>query len=159
MATIHDFSAQRLNGDDEPLSTYKGRILLVVNVASKCGFTPQYEGLETLYKTYKDQDFEILGFPCNQFGMQEPGTAEDIENFCSLNYGVSFPLFAKVDVNGLNAHPVYKFMRKEKRGLGGSTSIKWNFTKFLVDRDGKVVKRFGPQDTPAMIERHVQGLL
>ena len=159
MGSIHEYSAERLNGTDEALSTYRGKVLLVVNVASKCRFTPQYEGLEALYQKHKEAGFEILGFPCNQFGAQEPGDAGEIENFCAVNYGVSFPLFSKVKVNGPSAHPVYKFMRNEKKGLGGTSSVKWNFTKFLVDREGKVIRRFGPQDTPAMIERHILGLL
>ncbi len=159
MTTVYEFSAKRLGGKEENLSAYKGKTLLIVNVASKCGFTPQYEGLQKLYETYKDKGVEVLGFPCNQFGAQEPGDEKEIASFCSLNYGVSFPLFAKVDVNGDNAHPLYKFLKKEKKGLAGSEAIKWNFTKFLVDGEGAVVARFGPQDTPELIGRKIEKML
>jgi glutathione peroxidase len=159
MTTVHDFSARRLDGREERLASYKGKALLVVNVASKCGFTPQYAGLQKLYADNSDKGFEILGFPCNQFGAQEPGEAGEIESFCSLNYGVTFPMFAKVDVNGESAHPLFKFLKQEKKGVAGSQSIKWNFTKFLIDRDGEVVARFGPQDTPALIGRKLGGVL
>ncbi|MFZ5617039.1 MAG: glutathione peroxidase [Pseudomonadota bacterium] len=156
MTTVHDFSAKRLGGGEEKLSAYKGKTLLIVNVASKCGFTPQYEGLQKLYERYRDKGFEILGFPCNQFGAQEPGDEKEIQSFCSLNYGVTFPMFAKVDVNGATAHPLYQFLKHEKKGALGSEAIKWNFTKFLVDGEGKVVARFGPQDTPELIGRKLE---
>jgi glutathione peroxidase len=159
MASVYDFTARRLGGKEESLGAYKGKALLIVNVASKCGFTPQYEGLEALYKSYKDKGFEILGFPCNQFGAQEPGDEKEIATFCKTTYGVTFPMFAKIDVNGDNAHPLYKFLKKEKKGIAGSEAIKWNFTKFLVDRNGAVVERFGPQDTPAIIGRRLEKML
>lgn len=159
MSELYQIEAERLAGGAEKLSAYKGQVVLVVNVASKCGFTPQYEGLEALYRQYKEDGFAVLGFPSNQFGEQEPGDAEEIANFCSLTYDVTFPMFEKVDVNGADAHPLYKWLKSEKPGLAGTKNIKWNFTKFLVDRDGKVVQRFGPQDTPAVIERHIKKLL
>lgn len=159
MTTVYDFSAKRLGGKEENLSVYKGRTLLIVNVASKCGFTPQYEGLQRLYEVYKDRGLEILGFPCNQFGAQEPGDEAEIETFCSVNYGVSFPLFAKIDVNGGDTHPLYKFLKKERKGIAGSEAIKWNFTKFLVDGNGAVVARFGPQDAPELIGRRIEKML
>jgi glutathione peroxidase len=157
--SVHDFSAKRLGGAEEKLSDYKGKTLLIVNVASKCGFTPQYQGLQKLYESYKDKGVEVLAFPCNQFGAQEPGDEKEIASFCSLNYGVSFPMFAKVDVNGDGAHPLYKFLKKEKKGIAGSEAIKWNFTKFLVDGDGKVIARFGPQDTPELIGRKLEKMI
>ena len=158
-SSIHEFSAKRISGKEESLAAYRGKTLLIVNVASKCGFTPQYEGLQKLYEAYKDKGVEVLAFPCNQFGAQEPGDEKEIASFCSLNYGVTFPMFAKVDVNGENAHPLYKFIKKEKKGLAGSEAIKWNFTKFLIDGDGKVVARFGPQDTPELIGRKIEKML
>ncbi len=159
MASVHDFSARRIDGREESLAAYKGKALLIVNVASKCGFTPQYEGLQKLYEDNRARGLEVLGFPCNQFGAQEPGDEKEIQNFCSLNYGVTFPMFAKVDVNGDVAHPLWKFLKKEKKGLAGSEAIKWNFTKFLVDKEGAVVARFGPQDTPELIGRKLASLL
>lgn len=159
MTSVHDFSARRLNGVDEALSSYKGKTLLIVNVASKCGFTPQYDGLQKLYEQYKDKGVTVLGFPCNQFGAQEPGDATEIASFCSTTYGVDFPLFAKIDVNGDDAHPLYKFLKKEKKGLAGSEAIKWNFTKFLVDGEGAVIARFGPQETPEQIGRKIAAML
>ncbi len=158
-ATIYDFDVKHLDGSDAAISDYKGKVLLVVNVASKCGFTPQYDGLEALHRKYADQGFVVLGFPCNQFGAQEPGDAAEIANFCSTSFDVTFPMFQKVDVNGAGAHPLYKWIKGKKPGFAGSRSIKWNFTKFLVDRDGNVTARFGPQDTPASIDRHVAKLL
>ncbi len=158
-SSVHDFSARRIDGREEKLSAYKGKALLIVNVASKCGFTPQYEGLQKLYENNRARGFEVLGFPCNQFGAQEPGDEKEIQNFCSLNYGVTFPMFAKVDVNGDGAHPLWKFLKKEKKGLAGSEAIKWNFTKFLVDKDGAVVARFGPQDAPELIGRKLEAVL
>ncbi len=159
MAEIYDFDASALDGEAVDLGDYRGKVLLVVNVASKCGFTPQYEGLEDLYRQYKDEGFEILGFPSNQFGAQEPGDAAEIATFCSTTYGVSFPMFEKVDVNGSDAHPLYKWIKGQKKGLAGTRDIKWNFTKFLVDRDGNVVRRFGPQDKPEAIAKHVAKLI
>ena len=147
MASIYDFSAKTIEGNEQKLDAYRGKALLVVNVASKCGFTPQYEGLEALYRTFKDKGFAVLGFPCDQFGHQEPGNEDEIRNFCSLNYDVTFPMFAKIDVNGDDAHPLYKWLRTEKGGVLGD-SIKWNFTKFLIGKDGKVVARFEPKVTP-----------
>ncbi|TNE96048.1 MAG: glutathione peroxidase, partial [Deltaproteobacteria bacterium] len=135
------------------------KVLLIVNTASKCGFTPQYKGLEEVYKKHKDQGLEILGFPCNQFGKQEPGDEEEIKNFCSLTYDVSFPMFAKVDVNGNSAAPIYEYLKSEAPGVLGSKAIKWNFTKFLVDQNGNVLKRFSPQDTPEKIEKEIEKLL
>jgi glutathione peroxidase len=158
-SSVHDFSARRIDGREEKLSAYKGKALLIVNVASKCGFTPQYEGLQKLYEDNRARGLEVLGFPCNQFGAQEPGDEKEIQNFCSLNYGVTFPMFAKVDVNGDSAHPLWKFLKKEKKGLAGSEAIKWNFTKFLVDKNGAVVARFGPQDTPELIGRKLEAVL
>ncbi len=159
MTTVHDFSAKRLNGGEESLSAYKGKTLLIVNVASKCGFTPQYEGLQELYEQHRDRGVEVLGFPCNQFGAQEPGDEKEIATFCATTYGVTFPMFAKIDVNGEDAHPLYKFLKKERKGLAGSEAIKWNFTKFLVDGDGAVVARFGPQDAPEQISRKIEAML
>ena len=149
---IYQFEALDMKGTLQPLANYKGDVLLIVNTASKCGFTPQLEGLEQLYTTYKDKGLQVLGFPCNQFGHQDPGSNEEIQAFCQLNYGVSFPMFAKVDVNGSDAHPLFQYLSKEAPGLLGSKAIKWNFTKFLVDRDGNVIERFSPQTTPKEIE-------
>lgn len=159
MTVVYDFDMPRLDGSEESLETYKGKVLLIVNLASRCGFTPQYKGLEALYKDLNDQGFEILGFPCNQFGSQEPGSSEDIQQFCDLNFGVTFPLFKKIEVNGDGAAPLYQFLKKEAPGLMGTKAIKWNFTKFLVNRDGKVIKRFAPNDTPEAIRKHIEKLL
>ena len=159
MTTIADFTVTTNRGDSLELADKLGKVLLVVNTASKCGFTPQYDGLEKLYQQFKDKGFEVLGFPCNQFGAQEPGSADEIAEFCKVNFGVTFPLMAKIDVNGANASPLYDWMKKEAKGLMGSTSIKWNFTKFLIDREGNVVKRYGPQDTPASIAKDIEKLL
>lgn len=159
MTTIADFTVTTNRGAELALKEKLGTVLLVVNTASKCGFTPQYDGLEKLYQTYKDRGFEVLGFPCNQFGAQEPGNAEEIEQFCKVNFGVTFPLMAKIDVNGTNASPLYGWLKSEAKGLMGSTSIKWNFTKFLIGRDGKVVKRYGPTDKPETIAKDVEALL
>ncbi len=158
MTTAYDFSAKTIDGVDQPLSEYKGKALLVVNVASKCGFTPQYAGLEALYRKFKDRGVEVLGFPCDQFGHQEPGDEAEIRNFCSLTYDVSFPLYAKIDVNGANAHPLYQWMKEEKGGILGWDAIKWNFTKFLIGRDGQVLKRYAPTDTPEKIEKDIAAL-
>ncbi len=159
MSTAYDFSAKTLDGQDQPLADYKGKAMLVVNTASKCGFTPQYTGLEKLWEAYKDQGLVVLGFPCDQFGHQEPGDADEIRNFCSLNYDVSFPLFEKVEVNGGAAHPLWKWLKKEKPGLLGMESVKWNFTKFLIDKNGRVVKRYAPTDTPEKIEKDLASVL
>ena len=158
MSSIYDFTAKTLAGKDASLADYKGQALLIVNTASKCGFTPQYEGLEKLYETLHPKGFTVLGFPCNQFGSQEPGSEDEIGQFCQVNYGVTFPIFAKIDVNGPNAHPLYKYLTQEKRGLFGG-SIKWNFTKFLVDRAGKVVARYAPTTKPKDLEQPIAALL
>ncbi|MEA1619454.1 glutathione peroxidase [Erythrobacter sp. T5W1-R] len=159
MTTIADFTVTTNRGEELKLADKLGKVLLVVNTASKCGFTPQYDGLEKLYQQFKDQDFEVLGFPCNQFGAQEPGSADEIAEFCKVNFGVTFPLMAKVEVNGTGASPLFDWMKKEAKGLMGTTAIKWNFTKFLIDRQGQVVKRYGPQDTPASIATDIAKLL
>ena len=159
MASFYDFTVDDIHGKPVKLDRYKGKVVLVVNTASKCGFTPQYKGLEALYRKYHDQGLEVLGFPCNQFGAQEPGSESEIEQFCEINYGVTFPMFAKVDVNGDGAAPVYRFLKSAKPGLLGSEAIKWNFTKFLVDRGGKVVARFAPNDTPESIAGDVEKAL
>ena len=159
MTTAYDFTAKDLDGNEHSLSEFRGKPLLVVNTASKCGFTPQYTGLEKLYKDYGDKGLVVLGFPCDQFGHQEPGDADEIRNFCSLNYDVSFPLFEKVEVNGAKAHPLWQWLKKEKPGLLGMEAIKWNFTKFLLDRNGKVVKRYAPTDTPEKIEKDLAAVL
>ena len=155
---FYAFSAKTLQGDTVCMETYKGKTVLVVNTASKCGLTPQYEGLEKLYQKYKDKGLVILGFPCNQFGNQEPGDEKSIAEGCLLNYGVTFPMFAKVDVNGDNAHPLFKYLKSELGGWFGS-SIKWNFTKFLIDKNGKPVKRFSPTTTPESIEKYVEKMI
>lgn len=158
MPVLYDFSATSLGGQGIALSEYRGKVVLVVNTASKCGFTPQYEDLEKLYQTYKDRGFVVLGFPCNQFGEQEPGSAEDIASFCQINYGVSFPMFAKIEVNGPGAHPVFQFLKKAKPGLFGQ-AIRWNFTKFLIGRDGVPLRRFAPSTAPAKLTPHVEKAL
>ncbi len=157
--TIADFTVETNDGRPLDLAEKQGKVLLVVNTASQCGFTPQYEGLEALQRKYAERDFEVLGFPCNQFGAQEPGNAEEIASFCKLNYDVSFPLMSKVEVNGSGASPLYDWMKGEAPGLMGTRSIKWNFTKFLIDRDGKVVRRYAPNDTPASLEKDIEKLL
>ncbi len=159
MTTIADFTVEKPDGTPVDLAEKLGKVLLVVNVASKCGFTPQYEGLEELQRNYADRDFEVLGFPCNQFGAQEPGNAEEIASFCKLTYDVTFPVLKKVEVNGDNASPLYDWMKKEAPGLMGSKSVKWNFTKFLIDREGKVVRRYAPTDAPAAIAKDIEKLL
>lgn len=157
--SIYEFSAYLNSGEEVKLESYKGKVLLIVNTASACGFTPQYAGLEELYKKYKDSNFEILAFPCNQFGAQEKGSDVDIKAFCDLNFNISFPLFAKIDVNGNDAHPLYKYLTKEQKGLLGSAKIKWNFTKFLVDKEGNPVDRFAPTTKPEALEEDIKKLL
>jgi glutathione peroxidase len=159
MTTLADFTVTTNRGEELDLADKLGKVVLVVNTASKCGFTPQYDGLEKLYQRFKDENFEVLGFPCNQFGAQEPGSADEIAEFCKINFGVTFPLMAKVDVNGPGASPLFDWMKGEAKGLMGSTSIKWNFTKFLIDREGNVVKRYGPTDKPESIARDIEKLL
>jgi len=156
MASLYDFTVDDIHGKPVKLDRYKGKVLLIVNTASECGFTPQYKGLETLYEKLHDKGLEILGFPCNQFGAQEPGSEAAIAQFCEVNYGVTFPLFAKVDVNGANAAPLYRYLKAEKPGLLSSEAIKWNFTKFLVNREGEVVARYAPNDTPESIAGDIQ---
>lgn len=158
MPTLSDFSAATLSGEDQPLSTYAGQVALVVNTASECGYTPQFAGLEELYSSYSDQGLVVLGFPCNQFGGQEPGHEAQIGEFCERNYGVTFPMFAKVQVNGAEAHPLYDWLKSEKRGLMGA-KIKWNFTKFLVGRDGSVLKRYGSTTKPEAIAKDIEDAL
>ena len=159
MTAIAELPVKAADGSEIDLSAYAGQVLLIVNTASQCGFTPQYEGLEALYRKYKDRGFAVLAFPCNQFGAQEPGDAAEIANFCKLSYDVTFPVFAKVEVNGPGATPLFKHLKSEAKGLLGSEGIKWNFTKFLVDRDGKVVDRYAPQTKPEALERDIEALL
>ena len=159
MSTAYDFTAETLEGQPAPLADHRGEVMLIVNTASKCGFTPQYAGLEALYRKYKDRGLVILGFPCNQFGAQEPGNAEEIASFCSLTYDVSFPMMRKIDVNGPAAHPLYVWLKGEKKGVLGTSGIKWNFTKFLIDREGKVVGRFAPTATPQSLEGAIENVL
>jgi glutathione peroxidase len=155
VATLYDFTVDDIKGNPVPLDRYKGKAVLVVNTASKCGFTPQYKGLEALYRKYREKGLEVLGFPCNQFGAQEPGSEQEIATFCESNYDVTFPMFSKIDVNGDATAPLYRYLKHEKPGLLGTEAIKWNFTKFLVDRDGKVVARYAPNDTPESLEADV----
>jgi glutathione peroxidase len=159
MPSIYDFEAQTINGKLVQLAQFKGRVLLIVNTASKCGFTPQFEGLEQLWKDYEAQGLTVLGFPSNQFGAQDPGSNGEIAEFCQLNYGVSFPMMAKVDVNGGDAHPLWQWLKGEKRGLLGTEMIKWNFTKFLVGRDGSVIARYAPTDEPAKLRGDIEKAL
>ena len=159
MTTISDFTATTLTGDERHLSDYAGQVVLVVNTASACGLTPQYAGLETLYQDLHDEGLVVLGFPCNQFGSQESGTEEEIGEFCQVNYGVSFPMFAKIDVNGEDAHPLFTWLKGEKKGLLGTKTIKWNFTKFLVGKDGNVLKRYAPNDTPDAMRADIEAAL
>ena len=159
MGCVYDFEVNRLNGDPAKLSEYRGKVLLIVNTASKCGFTSQYSGLEELYGKFQARGLEILGFPCNQFGKQEPGGSEEIAEFCSVNYGVTFPMFEKIDVNGKSAHPLYQQLKSEAPGLLGSEPIKWNFTKFLVNREGEVVERYGSTTKPEQIESEIEAAL
>ena len=157
--SIYGFTARSLGGEAADLAAVKGKVLLIVNTASQCGFTPQYKGLEEVYEKYRDRGFEVLGFPCNQFGGQEPGDSEQIGAFCEKNFGVTFPMFEKVDVNGANAHPLFSYLKSEAPGLLGTKDIKWNFTKFLVDRNGKVVERFAPTTRPDAITKDIEKLL
>jgi glutathione peroxidase len=159
MSDIYSFPVRTIEGQDATLAPFRKQVLLIVNVASKCGFTPQYEGLEALYRKYRERGFAVLGFPCDQFGHQEPGDEAEIQKFCSLTYEVSFPMYAKIAVNGAGAHPLYQYLKKAQTGLLGTEGIKWNFTKFLVDREGQVVKRFAPTDTPATIDADIAALL
>ncbi|HET9482625.1 MAG TPA: glutathione peroxidase [Xanthomonadales bacterium] len=158
MADVYGYSARTIDGAEQSLGDYRGKAMLIVNVASKCGFTPQYEGLEKMFRAHRD-DLVVLGFPCDQFGHQEPGDEAEIRNFCSTSYDVSFPLFAKVEVNGPGTHPLYQHLKKQAKGLLGTEAIKWNFTKFLVDRNGRVVRRYAPTDTPASIEKDLAAVL
>lgn len=157
--SVYDFSVKAADGKETPLAKYKGQVTLIVNVASKCGFTPQYDGLEALYEKYKDKGFTVLGFPCNQFGAQEPGSDSEIQEFCRLNHGVKFPIMAKIDVNGGQADPLYKHLKETAPGLLGTEAIKWNFTKFLVGKDGRVLERFAPQTEPATLAKDVEKAL
>ena len=159
MSTVYDFEAQTINGESVKLDQYRGQVLLIVNTASKCGFTPQFEGLEKLWQSHGPKGLAVLGFPCNQFGGQDPGANDEIASFCQLNYGVSFPMMAKVDVNGARASPLYRWLCAEAPGLLGSKAIKWNFTKFLVGKDGQVIRRYAPQDTPAKLADDVEAAL
>ena len=159
MSTIGEFTVERLDGTQQALAVKQGKVLLVVNTASKCGFTPQYEGLEALHRKYVDRGFEVIAFPCNQFGKQEPGNAEEIASFCKLSYDVTFPVMKKVEVNGDGAIPLYRWLKDEAPGVLGTRGIKWNFTKFLIDRSGKVVRRYAPTDKPAALERDIEALL
>lgn len=158
MATIYDFKALRNNGQEQDFADFKGKVLMIVNTASKCGFTPQYKGLEALYQKYKDQGFVIVGFPCDQFAHQEPGDDAAIAQFCEINFGVTFPLMKKIEVNGKDAHPIYKYLKEETKGLLGG-AIKWNFTKFLISRDGSRIQRFAPMATPESLDEKVAALL
>ena len=159
MTTAYDFKCRSLTGDEVDLDEFRGDVALIVNTASKCGFTPQYQGLEALYQSFKDRGVTVLGFPCNQFGRQEPGQASDIAEFCEINYGVTFPLFEKVDVNGPNAEPLFEHLKSEAPGVLGTRNIKWNFTKFLVDQDGNVVRRYAPKDKPEDLHDDIEVLL
>ncbi|MBL7250927.1 glutathione peroxidase [Alloalcanivorax sp. C16-2] len=157
--SIYDYQARTLDGEEKHLADFRGKVMLIVNTASKCGFTPQYQGLQKLYDNFADRGLEILGFPCNQFGHQEPGDAGEIGAFCEKNYGVGFPMFDKIDVNGDDAHPLFRFLKAEAPGVLGTEAIKWNFTKFLVDRDGRVVRRYAPKDKPEKIADDIEALL
>ncbi|MBM7703219.1 glutathione peroxidase [Metabacillus iocasae] len=157
--SVYEYSAKTIKGEDVSLDHYKGKVMLIVNTASKCGFTPQYKDLQALHEEYSGQNVNILGFPCNQFGGQEPGQEQEIEQFCELNYGVTFPMFAKVDVKGEDAHPLFTYLTEKAPGLLGSKAIKWNFTKFLVNQNGEVVKRYAPQTSPKEIKKDIEELL
>ncbi|RCW47948.1 glutathione peroxidase [Paenibacillus prosopidis] len=157
--SLYNIEVKTIRGETQTLAPYKGQVMLIVNTATKCGFAPQFKGLQKLHDTYKGQGFSVLGFPSGQFANQEPGSDNEVAEACEINFGVNFPLFAKIDVNGSNAHPLFQYLTSEARGFLGSKSIKWNFTKFLIDRNGKVLKRFGSTDTPEQIESHIQKLL
>ncbi len=159
MASVYDFSGKTITGEDKPIADFKGKVLLIVNTASKCGFTPQFKGLEALYEKYKDRGLVVLGFPCNQFLSQDPGSNDEISQFCELNYGVTFPMFAKIDVNGDNADPLFKHLTSAAPGLLGSKAVKWNFTKFLADRNGRVISRYAPATKPEDIAADIERLL
>ena len=159
MTTVYDFEARRIDGKTVPLKQFKGQVLLIVNTASACGFTPQFAGLEELHQAYGGQGLVVLGFPCNQFGAQDPGSDGEIAQFCQLNYGVSFPMMAKIDVNGADAHPLYQWLSAAAPGLLGSKNIKWNFTKFLIGRNGEVIRRYAPQDAPASLAKDIEAAL
>ncbi len=159
MTTLYDFTAKAIDGTEVSLASYRGQVTLVVNTASKCGFTPQFKGLESLYASYKERGFSVLGFPCNQFMHQDPGSDAEISSFCEMNFGVTFPMFAKIDVNGEAAHPLFKYLASEAPGLLGSKAIKWNFTKFLVDRQGQVLRRYAPTTEPSQIAGDIEALL
>ncbi len=157
--SFYDFKANDINGKEVPMSSYEGKVVLIVNVASSCGFTPQYEGLQKLYDEHKEKGLEILAFPCNQFGKQENGNTEEIKNFCEKNYSITFPIFEKVEVNGNDAHPIFKFIKEQKKGFMGTESIKWNFSKFLLSKNGEVIKRYGSLDVPENLETDIKQLL
>lgn len=159
MSGIHDFTVTTLDGRPQPMAEYAGKVLLIVNVASKCGFTPQYAGLEALWRNYRDRGLVVIGFPCDQFGHQEPGDAEEIRNFCALNYDISFPMMAKIEVNGDQAEPLYRWLKSQKSGFLGIGAIKWNFSKFLIGRDGEVIKRYAPTDAPATLTADIEAAL
>lgn len=159
MSTVYDFEAQQIDGKSVPLSKFKGKVMLIVNTASACGYTPQFAGLEELHKAYGKKGLVVLGFPCNQFGAQDPGSDEEIAGFCQLNYGVSFPMMSKIDVNGAQAHPLFQWLVQEAPGFLGTKNIKWNFTKFLIGKDGQVLKRYSPQDAPASLAKDVEKAL
>jgi glutathione peroxidase len=159
MTTVYDFEAQQIDGKPVPLADFRGKAMLIVNTASACGYTPQFAGLEKLHEEYAAKGLVVLGFPCNQFGAQDPGSNDEIAQFCQLNYGVSFPMMAKINVNGDAAHPLYKWLTKEAPGLLGTTSIKWNFTKFLIGKDGAVIKRYAPADEPASLKKDIEAAL
>jgi glutathione peroxidase len=157
--SVYDFEATSIVGDKTPLERFRGKVLLIVNVASECGFTPQYEGLEKVYRKFRDQGFEVLGFPSNQFGHQEPGDDAAIKSFCETKFGVTFPMFSRIEVNGANAHPLYKYLKESRPGILGTEAIKWNFTKFLIDRNGLPIKRYAPQDKPEALQADIQNAL
>ena len=159
MSNVYDFEATTISGEAKKLEQYKGKVLLVVNTASKCGLTPQFKGLEDLHKKYQDKGLQIIGFPCNQFGQQDPGSNDEIQEFCQMNYGVSFPMFAKIDVNGDDTHPLYQHLKSEAPGVLGSQKIKWNFTKFLINKNGEVIKRFAPATKPEKLESAIKAAL
>jgi len=159
MQKIYDFKVKTINGEETTLEEYKNKVLLIVNVASKCGYTSQYDGLESLYRKYKDEGLVVLGFPCNQFGSQEPGSEKEIQNFCRVNFGVTFPMFSKIKVNGEETHPLYRYLKSEQSGILGTEAIKWNFTKFLIDKEGRVVERFGSSTKPSELEEKIEKLL